>query len=71
MSEEDLSFVNPISEDTSSDPVLDLKTGIYNLFVNLVNIQILSHGPVQAVQNSIDFLQEIIYNFEQSITDKE
>lgn len=71
MSEQNSSFVNSVSEETSTDPVLDLKTGIYNLFVNLVNVQILSHGPVQAVQNSIDFLQEIIYNFEQSITDKE
>jgi len=67
MSDDSESFVKQNKEDVSSDPIMDLKTGIYNLFVNLINVQILTYGPAQSVQNSIDFLNEIIYNFEQSI----
>jgi hypothetical protein len=63
MNQEDPSLVDKVSEDISTDTIADLKTGIYNLFVNLINNQIVYCGPEMAVKLSIDFLQEIIYNF--------
>jgi len=67
MNQQDPSLVNEVSEDVSTDTISDLKTGIYNLFVNLINNQIISYGPEMAVKLSIDFLQEIIYNFNKAI----
>jgi len=67
MNQEDPSLVDQVSENVSTDTISDLKTGIYNLFVNLINNQIISYGPEMAVQLSIDFLQEIIYNFNKAI----
>jgi len=67
MNDKDPSFVDEVTENVSTDTVSDLKTGIYNLFVNLINNQIVYHGPEMAVKFSIDFLQEIIYNFNKAI----
>jgi hypothetical protein len=67
MNQEDPSLVDKVSEDISTDTIADLKTGIYNLFVNLINNQIVYCGPEMAVKLSIDFLQEIIYNFNKAI----
>lgn len=67
MNQKDPSLVHQVSENVSTDTISDLKTGIYNLFVNLINNQIISYGPEMAVQLSIDFLQEIIYNFNKAI----
>jgi len=67
MNQEDPSLVDQVSENVSTDTISELKTGIYNLFVNLINNQIISYGPEMAVKVSIDFLQEIIYNFNKAI----
>ena len=67
MNQEDPSLVEKVSENISTDTISDLKAGIYNLFVNLINNQIISYGPEMAVKLSIDFLQEIIYNFNKAI----
>ena len=67
MNQEDPSLVDKVSENISTDTISDLKTGIYNLFVNLINNQIISYGPEMAVKVSIDFLQELIYNFNKAI----
>lgn len=60
-------FVENISEEISTDYITDLKRGIYSLFVNLINNQVIELGPEGAVKNSIDYLEEIIYNFKQAI----
>ena len=67
MNQKDPTLVDEVSENVSTDTISDLKTGIYNLFVNLINNQIISYGPEMAVKLSIDFLQEIIYNFNKAI----
>lgn len=67
MSDNKSNFISDKSDTTSSDPIMDLKIGIYNLFINLVNNSIVYYGPEKAVRMSIDYLQEIIYNFEQAI----
>lgn len=65
--EDDYALVDKISENVSTDTVLDLKSGIYNLFISLINNQIVDYGPQGATEISLDFLREIIYNFEKAI----
>jgi hypothetical protein len=65
--EDDYALVDKISENVSTDTVLDLKSGIYNLFISLINNQVVDYGPQGATEISLDFLREIIYNFEKAI----
>jgi len=71
MSNSKSNFISDNTDISSSDPIMDLKIGIYNLFINLVNNSIVYYGPEQAVKMSIEYLQEIIYNFEQAIKPNE
>lgn len=65
--EDDYALVDKISENVSTDTILDLKSGIYNLFISLINNQIVDYGPQGATEISLDFLREVIYNFEKAI----
>ena len=38
--QEEYTLVDKISENVSTDTILDLKSGIYNLFISLINNQI-------------------------------
>lgn len=61
------SFVETVSETVSTDIVTDLKVGIYNLFVSLVNNLIIYYGPEEAVKMATDYLDEITLNFRATI----
>ncbi len=65
----DYKLVDDVSESVSTDPVTDLKSGIYNLFISLFNQLSLQYGPEQAILMSTDFLDEISVNFKE-ILDK-
>lgn len=67
----DPSLVEAVSDVSTTDVITDLKTGIYNLFVNLFHQYVPMHGPEGAVIMSTDFLQEIIVNFRQTLVDEE
>lgn len=62
---------NPLIEEqsdyVSTDVITDLKTGIYNLFLSLVNHLTVTHGPVQAVTISTEFLDNISNTFKETI----
>lgn len=60
---DDPSLVKPVSEQVTTDVVSDLKVGIYNLFVSLLNNLIVSNGYEEAIRISTDFLDEISINF--------
>jgi hypothetical protein len=47
--------------------VTDLKTGIYNLYLSLLNNLTAIHGPVEAVIISTQFLDDISNTFKQTI----
>jgi len=70
-SNEDYKLVEDVPENVSTDTVTDIKIGIYNLFINLYRSQIPQFGPQQSMENSIDFLEEIIHNFKSAINNKE
>jgi hypothetical protein len=60
-------LVEPVSEQVGTDSILDLKNGIYNLFVALVNNLMVTKGMVGAVAEACDFLDEISINFKSTI----
>lgn len=60
-------FVKPVSDYVSTDIITDLKSGIYNLFISLVNNLMVQYGPVEAVKISTEFLDTISDNFKKTI----
>ena len=55
-------LVEEVSQEVSTDKVSDIKSGIYNLFVSLINQNIPHYGPVLSAQFAVSYLQEIIDN---------
>ena len=58
-------LITQVDEDIATDKIIDLKNGIYNLFVSLFNYYVIDFGPIQAVELSTQFLDEISNNFKQ------
>ena len=56
-------LISEVDENVSSDKIIDLKNGIYNLFVSLFNYYVVDFGPTQAVELSTQFLDDISNNF--------
>lgn len=67
--QEDLNLIDKVPEPQLSDPILELKSGIYNLFIGLYNNLIIEYGPEEAIRKSTEFLDEISYNFKKILTD--
>lgn len=65
--EERLSLVDEVDEKISTDAITDLKTGIYNLYLNLFHNLVVFYGPEEALRQANNFLQEIIDNFSSAI----
>lgn len=68
---EELKLVEKVPEHVSTDPVAELKSGIYNLFIALYNNLIIEYGVVGAINQSTQFLDDISYNFKKILTDYE
>lgn len=68
---EELSLVKKVDENISTDGIMDIKVGIYNLFVNLINHLVVYEGPEQAVKSALEYLEEISINFNSAIETKE
>jgi hypothetical protein len=60
-----------VSEYVPTDVIVDLKSGIYNLFVSLVNNLMLHHGAVEAVRQATDFIDSISHNFKQTLPENQ
>lgn len=72
MSEEnDFSFVKKIDESVQTDYVTDLKSGIFNLFVNLYQHLSLEIGPKNSILYCTEYLSEIIRTFTDIIENTE
>lgn len=69
--EPDIELVSKVSEYVSTDTISDLKTGIYNLFVNLINNLVVYEGVDGAVLHATKFLDEISNKFKQVIEQQE
>lgn len=62
-----ISLTEEVSDYVSTDVITDLKNGIYNLYLSLLNHLTVEHGPVQAVIISTQFLDDISSTFKQTI----
>jgi hypothetical protein len=60
-------LVDQVPEGTSTDIVTDLKSGIYNLFLSLLNHLMIQYGPVEAVKISTQFLDQISDTFKETL----
>jgi hypothetical protein len=60
-------LVDDIEEGTSTDVVTDLKSGIYNLFLSLLNHLMVQYGPIEAVKTSTEFLDQISNTFKETL----
>ena len=67
--EENIKLVEEVLEGTTTDVVTDLKSGIYNLFINLLNHYMIDYGPIEAVKLSTGFLDQISNTFKETLTD--
>jgi len=64
-------LVDEVSEYVPTDVIVDLKTGIYNLFVSLINNLMIHYGAVEAVRQSTKYLDDISYNFKQTLPENQ
>lgn len=60
MEEELQDLVETVDEYVSTDVVSDLKSGIYNLFVSLVDYYTIDYGPVQGADEACKYLERLI-----------
>jgi hypothetical protein len=58
--EEDPHLVEEIDEYVSTDVISDLKSGIYNLFVSLVDYYTIDYGPVIGADEACKFLERLV-----------
>lgn len=71
--DEDFSLVNRVDDYVSTDVILDIKSGIYNLFVSLVDYLTIDYGPVKGADEACKFLERIVADVRDAIdnnTDK-
>lgn len=59
--------VDQFPEGTPTDVITDLKTGIYNLYLSLLNHLMVQYGPIEAVKISTEFLQQISNTFRETL----
>jgi len=65
--EKDPELVEKTDDYISTDIITDLKSGIYNLYLSLLNNLTAIHGPVEAVIISTQFLDNISNTFKETI----
>jgi hypothetical protein len=63
----EFSLIEENETSTTTNVVLDLKTGIYNLFVSLFHNLAIEYGPEHAIRISTEFLNEIVSNFRSAL----
>jgi len=68
--QDNLSFVKKIDESVSTDHVADLKSGIFNLFVNLYQHLSVEIGPKNSILYCTEYLSEIIKTFTDIVENK-
>ena len=68
---QDYSLIDEQPDYVPTDIIMDLKSGIYNLFVSMINHNIMNHGPEKAVVISVNYLKQIVDHFEKAIQTNE
>jgi len=60
--QENPELVETVSDYVSTDVISDLKSGIYNLFVSLVDYYTLDYGPAQGADEACKYLERLVAN---------
>jgi hypothetical protein len=60
MNKEDPKLVEDVNEYVSTDVISDIKSGIYNLFVSLVDYHTIDYGPVLGADEACKFLERLV-----------
>jgi len=66
-------LVETVDDYVSTDVISDLKSGIYNLFVSLVDYYTIDYGPAQGADEACKYLERLVANVREvldSNTDK-
>jgi|LakMenEpi03Aug12_release.lakeMendotaPanAssembly.Ray.scaffolds.fasta_scaffold20608_11 hypothetical protein len=73
MSEDDNSFklIDDVSDYVSTDIIVDLKSGIYNLFVSLVEYLSIDFGPVQGADEACKYLERLSAQVREAFEEKQ
>ena len=53
-------LVDSVDDYVSTDVISDIKSGIYNLFVSLVDYYTIDYGPVQGADEACKYLERLI-----------
>lgn len=61
------SLITSVDDLVSTDIPTDLKNGIYNLFISLLNHYIVESGPEHAIFLATQYLDELSLNFKNII----
>jgi hypothetical protein len=65
--EKEPKLVEDVSDYVPTDSIVDLKSGIYNLFISLLNNLMLHYGPIEAVKHATAFLDQISNTFKDTL----
>lgn len=57
---EESQLIESVDEYVSTDVISDLKSGIYNLFVSLVDYYSIDYGPVLGADEACKFLERLV-----------
>jgi hypothetical protein len=60
MNKEDPKLVEDVNEYVSTDVISDIKSGIYNLFVSLVDYYTIDYGPVRGADEACKYLERLL-----------
>lgn len=63
-------LVEEVDESVSTDKISDIKSGIYNLFISLINQNVPYYGPLISTQLALAYLQEIIDNVNHALKEE-
>jgi hypothetical protein len=53
-------LVEVVDEYVSTDVISDLKSGIYNLFVSLVDYYTIDYGPIEGADQACKYLERLV-----------
>jgi hypothetical protein len=73
MTDDDNSFklIDDVSDYVSTDIIVDLKSGIYNLFVSLVEYLSIDFGPVQGADEACKYLERLSTQVREAFEEKQ
>lgn len=64
-------LISKVDEYVPTDSIIELKSGIYNLVVTLVNSLMIEYGAVEAVKHTVGYLDSISNMFRKTLPENQ